>query len=77
MLATGLYYGHNSLVLSALGCGAFRNPPRHVARLFKEVLSEEEFVSRYRHISFAIIDDHNARGEGNYRPFSEVFAQPT
>lgn len=77
MLATGLYYGHNSLVLSALGCGAFRNPPRHVAQLFKEVLSEEEFVNRYRHISFAIIDDHNARGEGNYQPFSEVFAQPT
>ena len=75
MLATGLRYGHDALVLSALGCGAFRNPPRHVADLFKEVLSEDEFVNRYKHISFAILDDHNARGEGNYRPFLEVFGQ--
>ena len=75
MLATGLYRGHDSLVLSALGCGAFRNPPHHVAQLFKEVLSEEEFLNKYKHISFAIIDDHNARGQGNYRPFSEVFTQ--
>lgn len=75
MLATGLLYGHDSLVLSALGCGAFRNPPLHVAELFKEVLSEEEFVNRYKHISFAILDDHNARGQGNYQPFLEVFGQ--
>lgn len=77
MLATGLWHDHDSLVLSALGCGAFRNPPRHMAQLFKEVLAEEEFVNRYKHISFAIFDDHNARGEGNYRPFFEVFAEPS
>lgn len=75
MLSTGLHHGHDALVLSALGCGAFRNPPRHMAQLFKEVLFEEEFVNRYKYISFAILDDHNARGEGNYRPFFEVFAE--
>ncbi|XP_068731511.1 uncharacterized protein [Montipora capricornis] len=74
MFATGLYYGHDSLVLSALGCGAFRNPPRHVAQLFKEVLTEKEFVNRYKVISFAIIDDHNAKGIGNYQPFFDVFS---
>lgn len=73
MLSTGLYHGHDSLVLSALGCGAFRNPARHMAQLFKEVLSEEELVNRYKHISFAILNDHNARREGNYQPFLEVF----
>lgn len=36
----GLIHGHDSLVLGALGCGAFRNPPRHVARLFHEVMDE-------------------------------------
>lgn len=75
LLSTGLYHGHDALVLSALGCGAFRNPARHMAQLFKEVLLEEEFVNRYKHISFAIFDDHNARGDGNYQPFFEVFSE--
>lgn len=75
MFATGLLYGHDSLVLSALGCGAFRNPPCHMAQLFKEVLLEKEFVNRYKLISFAIIDDHNAKGKGNYQPFVEVFGK--
>ena len=73
MLTAGLCYGHDSLVLSALGCGAFRNPPGHVAQLFKSVLEEAQFKDTYRHISFAILDDHNARGEGNFKPFFSVF----
>lgn len=74
----GLVHGHDSLVLGALGCGAFRNPPRHVARLFHEVMDEPEFKNRYRLIVFAILDDHNAHQkhnpEGNYKPFAEEFA---
>ena len=73
MLAAGLSHGHDSLVLSALGCGAFRNPARHMAQLFKIVLQEEQFINSYKHISFSILDDHNARGEGNYKPFCDVF----
>lgn len=73
----GLIHGHDSLVLGALGCGAFRNPPRHVARLFHEVIDEPEFKNRYRLIVFAILDDHNAHQKhnpvGNYRPFVEEF----
>ncbi len=74
----GLIHGHDSLVLGALGCGAFRNPPRHVAHLFHEVLDEAEFKDKYRLIVFAILDDHNAHQkhnpEGNYKPFAEEFA---
>lgn len=74
----GLLHDHNSLVLGALGCGAFRNPPRHVARLFHEVMEEPEFKNRYRKIVFAILDDHNAHQshnpEGNFKPFSDEFA---
>ena len=73
----GLVHGHDSLVLGALGCGAFRNPPRHVARLFHEVMDEPEFKDKYRRIIFAILDDHNANHKhnpvGNYRPFAEEF----
>ena len=74
----GLANGHDSLVLGALGCGAFRNPPRHVARLFHEVMDEPEFRNRYRRIVFAILDDHNAHQkhnpEGNFKPFADEFA---
>lgn len=73
----GLVHGHDSLVLGALGCGAFRNPPRHVARLFHEVMDEPEFKNRYKKIVFAILDDHNAHQkhnmEGNFKPFAEEF----
>ena len=74
----GLVHGHDSLVLGALGCGAFRNPPRHVARLFHEVIDEPEFKNKYCCIVFAILDDHNAHQshnpEGNYKPFADEFA---
>ena len=74
----GLQHGHDSLVLGALGCGAFRNPPRHVARLFHEVMDEPEFKDKYSKIVFAILDDHNTHQshnpEGNFKPFTDEFA---
>ena len=77
ILRIGLRHGHDSLVLGALGCGAFCNPPSHIARLFHEVFEEPEFKNKYRLISFAILDDHNAHRahnpEGNYKPFIEEF----
>lgn len=78
ILRIGLRHGHDSLVLGALGCGAFRNPPSHIAKLFHEVFEEAEFKNKYRLISFAILDDHNAHHshnpEGNYKPFADEFA---
>lgn len=51
----------DSLVLGALGCGAFRNPPSHISHLFHEVMEEKEFKNKYRLLLFAILDDHNAK----------------
>ena len=65
--------GQRNLVLGAFGCGAFRNPPRHVAELFKEVIASAEFAGAFDHIVFAIIENHNSRGVGNFKPFKEVF----
>ncbi|MBR4482527.1 MAG: TIGR02452 family protein, partial [Paludibacteraceae bacterium] len=78
ILRLGLRHGNDSLVLGALGCGAFHNPPEQVAELFKQVLNEAEFKNKYRRIIFAVIDDFNAHQahnpNGNFKPFKEVFA---
>jgi uncharacterized protein (TIGR02452 family) len=62
-----------------LGCGAFRNPPAHIARLFHEVMEEEEFKNKYKLLVFAILDDHNAQlkhnHEGNFLPFVKEFSK--
>lgn len=72
ILRIGLAHGHDAIVLGAWGCGAFRNPPGHIAELFKAVISEIEFARKYHLISFAIIEDHNSHN-ANYGAFSEVF----
>ena len=72
MLRIGLLHGHDAIVLGAWGCGAFGNPPTHMAELFKEVLSEGEFMGRYRRVRFAIIEDDNSRNL-NYGSFAKVF----
>ena len=69
--------GNDAIVLGAFGCGAFRNPPTHMARLFQEVFAEAEFRGVFRRLVFAILDDHNAHRshnpEGNLLPFLRVF----
>ena len=63
--------GQRRLVLGAFGCGAFANPPKHMAELFKQVFNEKEFQGLFREIHFAIIEDHNSHGR-NYNAFKEV-----
>jgi|SRR5271157_448931 len=76
ILNTGVYFRHDAIVLSALGCGAFANPPEHMAELFKEVITLQ-FQYRYKKIAFAIVDDHNAgrkhNPDGNFAPFARTF----
>lgn len=64
--------GQHRLVLGAFGCGAFNNPPSHMAKLFKQVLNEAEFQKLFREIRFAIIEDHNSKDQ-NYNSFASVF----
>ena len=73
ILRIGLLHGHDSIVLGAFGCGAFRNPPRSIARLFHEIINEAEFKNKYRLIAFAILEDHNSPRGGNLQPFIEEF----
>lgn len=69
--------GQVNLVLGALGCGAFRNPPAHMAELFAEVLAEAEFRGAFKRVFFSIIEDHNSRNGGNFLPFARVFNAPS
>jgi uncharacterized protein (TIGR02452 family) len=73
-------YEHDALVLSAFGCGAFCNPPEHIALLFKEVFAENEFINRFALVVFAIINDYNSHRAhnptGNFEPFRKIFAFP-
>lgn len=76
ILDIGIAHGHDSLVLGAFGCGAFRNPPAHIAKLFHEVI-EQEYPGQFAKICFAILEDHNSKRpdspEGNYTPFYREF----
>ncbi len=76
----GKAHGHDSLVLSALGCGAFANPPAHIAKLFHQVIEEEEFKDVFKLIVFAILDGYKTgmhhNPDGNFAPFQREFSQP-
>ncbi|PBP21870.1 hypothetical protein BUE80_DR007316 [Diplocarpon rosae] len=63
--------GITHLVLGALGCGAYRNPPGEVAKIFREVVlggRGREGVSGIDEVIFAIFDE----GE-NLTSFRNVF----
>ena len=61
--------GIRHAVLGASGCGAFRNPSREVARIYKEELDARR--ADFALIAFAIFAA--GYGPGNYAPFAEVF----
>lgn len=63
---------HDLLVLGALGCGVFENPPEDVAHCWLEVLREDEFSGNWwRQIWFAVYDP---KEEGNYEIFDRVLS---
>ncbi len=76
ILRIALENGHDAIVLGALGCGAYGNPPSHVAEIFHQVLEEEEFKDQFRKVVFAILEDHNSLRNpegGNLAPFKKEF----
>lgn len=81
IIQTAAKFGHQTVILGALGCGAWRNPIKHVAEIFHELLLGElaGCIPRYY---FAILttDDRNSimrnRGNATQRPidiFKSVF----
>jgi uncharacterized protein (TIGR02452 family) len=70
MFRAAIHNGNDSLLLSAFGCGAFKNDPRVISQLYKEVLAEPEFQGQFKKVVFGIINDRNG---SNLRPFQETF----
>ena len=74
IFAIAHHHQHDCLVLSAFGCGAFKNPPKHIALLFKSVI--HQYAGCFKKVYFAIIDDHNTGNkfnpDGNFLPFQEI-----
>ena len=66
-----LINGNDSVVLGAFGCGAYHNPPREIAKLFKEVINSTDYKNKFKEIVFAIIDDKNSNG--NFESFRRIF----
>lgn len=81
MLRIAAQTGHRTMVLSAFGCGAFSNPAREMARMFYQVLKEDEFNRAFDKIVFAILEDRNSHSrinpQGNYKPFKDQFSEWT
>lgn len=63
----GVLEKYDTLVLGALGCGAFRNPPEQVALMFKAAL--EKYRKFFDNIVFAVLSTGNNE---NYDIFSQV-----
>ena len=65
--------GCSAAVFSALGCGAYRNPPDEVAALFREALRHSSLAE----VAFCILEDHNGgrwhNPAGNLLPFQLAF----
>lgn len=68
------------VVLSALGCGAYRNPPRLVADIMMDLLLSERHWGAFDSVTWAILDDHNSGTHGrpsNFAAFSAALTQRT
>ncbi|KAL4913407.1 hypothetical protein BDW62DRAFT_205620 [Aspergillus aurantiobrunneus] len=67
-LRVAVHNRHRSLVLGALGCGAFMNPNEEVTNCWAEVLQEQEFRGWFNHVIFAVLKDTN-QGNDNFTVF--------
>ena len=68
--------GHDSIVLGAFGCGAFRLPSETVAGLFRDILGEKEFAGCFKEVSFAILEKgrpSQTGPNGKFAPFYRIF----
>ena len=54
--------GCENLVLSAFGCGVFKNDPKYVSSVYRKFLFDYNARRFFKRISFAILNDSNSVG---------------
>ena len=69
VLAIALKQKSETLILGAWGCGVFRNEPKDVAQLFKEIIAEK-YAGAFKKIVFAVFD--NSEKKSNFKQFEEI-----
>ena len=71
VLRIAVINGHRSLILGALGCGAFGHPRGEVARCWKEVFDETEFSGGWwDKVVFAVLETNGMKdGDDNFGVF--------
>ena len=61
--------GNEVLILGAFGCGAFKNPPEIVARVFNKAM--QDYLRYFDTIEYAVY--HTEREVANYEAFTKEF----
>lgn len=78
VIQTAVEYKHDTIIFGALGCGAWRNPPKHVAEIFKYVLdSYDGVVLNYIFAILSVKDDNYIvrRRQDHQKPTCDVFKE--
>lgn len=61
--------GDRHIILGAYGCGVFRNDPDTIARYWYELFYDENYVSLFDHVVFAILD--HSRSQDTFKAFQQ------
>lgn len=70
ILAIALKQKSDTIILGAWGCGVFRNEPKDVAHLFKEIIAEK-YAGAFKKIVFAIFS--NSEKKSSFKYFEDAF----
>ena len=73
ILDVAIMKNNDSIVLGAMGCGAWKNPPKAVAKIFAKVLPE--YRGYFRNIVVAILTTSNTRGPTLASIFQEAMTE--
>jgi len=55
-----------------MGCGAYRCPPRFVAKEMKNILMDDEFKGWFKEVVFSVYSSVST-GPSNFQTFSDLF----
>lgn len=62
--------GNQNIILGAYGCGVFRNDPKRVAQIWKELLVEEGLREAFDEMLFAVYD--RSKSQNNIQAFHNI-----